>query len=249
VTSWFESFFDDDWLRIAVDRDDDRTPHEVDFLLGRLALDPGGCVLDVACGHGRHALELARRGYRVTGVDLSAPSLELARRNAAEAGADIDYIHGDMRELPWRAEFDGAFNLFSSFGYFESQPEDERVVGAVARALRPGGRFVLDVVNPPALFSRFTPKSWDTAPDGRLTITEVDYDVRSGRNLQTWTIVRPDGSRVTKWFSVRMYTAPELEAMLGHAGLAVVELHGGFDGAELTREAWRLIVTAERPSA
>ena len=79
-----------------------------------------------------------------------------------------------------------------------------------------------------------------------MLLQETGYDVRTGRSMHTLTIVRPDGSRARRSYSIRMYTAPELEAMLGRTGFRVVELHGGFDGAELTRETWRLILTAER---
>jgi SAM-dependent methyltransferase len=180
----------------------------------------------------------------VTGLDSSEPSLAHARAHAD--GLDVAFVHGDMRELAFDTEFDGALNLFSSFGYFATQQEDERVLAGIARALRPGGRLVIDVVNPPSLIARLRPQDFDELPDGHVLLHEVGYDVRSGRSAHTLTIVRPDGSRVRRTYSIRMYTAPELESMLERAGFRVVELHGGFDGAELTRETWRLIVTAGR---
>ena len=97
---WYESFFDDDWLVIALGHDDQRTPEQVDAIVERLGLEPGARVLDVACGHGRHALRLAQRGLRVTGIDSSERSLAHARLAAADAGVEIEYVQGDMRELP-----------------------------------------------------------------------------------------------------------------------------------------------------
>ena len=241
---WHESFFDDDWLAIALHTDGARTPAEVDFVVAQLAPEPGARILDVPCGYGRHAIELARRGFGVTGVDSSEAALAHARAHADAVA--VEFMQGDMRALAFEAEFDGALNLFSSFGYFAAQDEDERVLSGIARALRAGGRFVLDVVNPTSLIARLRPQGFEELADGRVLLQETGYDVRTGRSMHAWTIVRPDGSRARRSYSIRMYTAPELEAMLERAGFRVVDLHGGFDGAELTRETWRLIVTAER---
>ena len=241
---WYEDFFDEDWLAVALSAAPEQTLAEVDFVVAQLALEPPARILDVACGHGRHALELARRGFRATGVDLSESPLAYAREHAD--GLDLELVQADMRELPWEGEFDGALNLYSSFGYYPTQEEDEAALAAIARSLRPGGRLVLDGVNPLSLAARFRPQAWEELPDGRLLLQEISFEVRTGRNAQTWTIVRPDGTRVRRSYSMRVYAAPELESMLGRAGLDVVEMHGGFDGTELGRDTWRLIATAER---
>ena len=101
---WFEGFFDEDYLRFAADRyPPEATAAEVEFLVEALALEPGTRVLDLACGHGRHSVELARRGCAVTGVDLSEPSLELAAARAAEAGVEVRFERADMRRIALRA--------------------------------------------------------------------------------------------------------------------------------------------------
>src|SRR5688500_20201661 len=101
---WYEHFFGRDWLDVAID-DDERTTREVAFLEEQLRLAPGAAILDLACGHGRHAIELARRGYRVTGFDLSEPSLERAGRLADGARVDVEWVRGDMRDLPYQGRF------------------------------------------------------------------------------------------------------------------------------------------------
>ncbi|MHC4730002.1 MAG: SAM-dependent methyltransferase, partial [Planctomycetota bacterium] len=101
----------------------EQTPEEVDGLVALLGLAPGAHVLDLGCGPGRHSLELRRRGFSVTGVDLHAPYLEQARREDAE----VEWVHGDMREFCREGVFDAAVNLYSSFGYFEDQEDDRRV--------------------------------------------------------------------------------------------------------------------------
>ena len=109
---WYDGFFEREWLDvIALATPDERTQQQVDFILERLALAPGASVLDLACGHGRITLELARRGFRATGLDLSARSLELARAAAKGEGLDVEWIHADMRELPAGARFDAVINV------------------------------------------------------------------------------------------------------------------------------------------
>src|SRR6185503_17029472 len=103
------------------------------FVLERLELDPGARVLDVACGHGRHSLELARRGFAVTGVDLSARSIAVAREAAEREGLRATFVERDARDLDFDGEFDAAVNLFTSaIGYFDEEAENQRVVDGVA---------------------------------------------------------------------------------------------------------------------
>ena len=140
---WHESFFGEDWLRIALSIPDERADQQTDFVVSALELAPGARVLDLACGHGRHSARLARLGFDVTGLDVSASSLELARETEPAA----EYVEGDMREIPVEDEsFDAVINLFTAFGYFEDEDDDQRVLNEVARVLRPGGAFLIDTL-------------------------------------------------------------------------------------------------------
>ena len=244
---WYDEFFEGDWLDLLALRPPaEQTAQEVDFVVEQLRLEAGARVLDVACGHGRHSLELARRGLMVTGVDLSPRSLTLARETAAAEGLDVEFRRLDMRELDYDHEFDGALNLFTAFGYFEEEAENQRVLDGVARALRPGGAFLVDVVNPVALFARYRDFWWEELGDGVVFLQQHEYDVLSGRNLAVWTFVRPDGRRSEIRHSLRMYTPVELRLLLERAGLTVDGGWGGFDGEELGRESRRLILRATR---
>jgi SAM-dependent methyltransferase len=100
---------------------------------------PGAAILDLACGHGRHSLKLARRGFAVAGVDLSEPSLEIARRAASEDDIDITFVHDDMREISFKAEFDVAINMFTAFGYFDEEGDHERALSAARAPSRTTG--------------------------------------------------------------------------------------------------------------
>ncbi len=153
-----------------------------------------------------------------------------------------------MRELQWEAEFDGAINVFTAFGYFPEQEEDEQAAAAIARALRPGGRFFIDTINPYALAGpSFRPRDWRRLPDGRLMLEEREFDPRTGRSLATWTLVRADRTESVLRHSLRAYTCAELIALFGRAGLETEAVHGSWDGADFANSSWRLMLTARRP--
>jgi SAM-dependent methyltransferase len=244
---WFEGFFDDEYLRFAVDRfPAEATAAEVDLLVDAVELEPGARVLDLACGHGRHSVELARRGFAVTGVDLSAPSLDLAAARAAEAGVAVRFERSDMRRISYEAGFDAVINMFTAFGYFE-EAENRLVMERVAAALVPGGAFLMEVGNPVAVFSRFEARGWHALSDGTVMLEERVYDAPRGRFETCWTFVS-GGERRERRFSHRAYTAPELAAMTEAAGLDVEALWGGLDGAELEMGSRRIVMLARRPA-
>lgn len=247
---WYAGFFDREWLEM---RDEvspaERTLREVDFAVEALALERGARVLDVACGHGRHSLELARRGFRVTGLDLSEPSIELARAAAAEEGLDVEFLHADMREIPFESGFDAAINLFTAFGYLETEEEDQRALDAIVRALRPGGALLLETINTVGLFRVYRPQNWNELADGTLMLEQREYDFLSGRNEVVWTFVQPDGSRSELRHSLRLYTPAELTSMFRRAGLEVERAWGSWDGDELmlTSPGIRLLLLGRKP--
>ena len=142
---WYEQIFDEigEEFEIIFAGQMPRTGAQVEFAIQALRLAPGARVLDIACGVGRHSIELARRGYQVTGLDLSPRLLQIAAQRAERAGVQINWVQADMRAIPFTQEFDAAFNIFSSWGYLESEQEDEKVLAAVASALKPGGAFLL----------------------------------------------------------------------------------------------------------
>jgi len=210
-----------------------QTEQQVEFIVEELGLGEGARVIDLACGRGRISIGLAQRGMLVTGLDLSPRSLELAQADADAAGVEIDFVRRDMRELDANGEFDAVVNVFTSFGYFPKQEEDEQVLANVARALVSGGRFLLDMVNTIAIAKQFVEADWDELEDGTLWLQRRRYDQLTGRHEATWTFVRPDGSRSELRHSLRGYTPAELVAMLERAGLEVDGSWGSWEGDEL----------------
>lgn len=119
---------------------------EVDSALSLLEIEPGATVLDLACGVGRHSLELSRRGYRVTGVDRTAAYLRTAHEQAAADGLELELLQADMRRFVRPSAFDAALNLYTSFGYCDDPAEDQRVLDNFCQSLRPGGALVMEMM-------------------------------------------------------------------------------------------------------
>ena len=135
------------YFELYEQQDTELAKSQVGQLVALLNLTPPARILDVGCGYGRHSIELAGRGFTVTGLDLSDVQLKRAREKAASSGARVDWRQGDSRAMSFDAEFDAAINMFLSFGYFETDDEHLAVLTGIARALEPGGRFLLDFWN------------------------------------------------------------------------------------------------------
>jgi SAM-dependent methyltransferase len=231
---------------------------EADFLERELGLQAGQRrpgrrqrVLDVPCGFGRHALELAGRGYALTGVDQSVEMLDAARELAAQAGVQAGAEAGgsvewgaDMRELPGRAEFDAAYCLGNSFGYLDREGTRD-FLAAVARVLEPGARFAFDYgTAAECILPRFTERQW--APVGDLYFLEHNrYDVTESCIETTYTFIR-DGASETRTGWQWVFTVAEVRAMLHEAGFAVRSMHRSCDGQPFELGASILIVVAEK---
>jgi SAM-dependent methyltransferase len=244
---WPVAFFDDDYLRIYRPMfSEERTRAEADFIARTLALPERARVLDLACGFGRHAIEMARRGHRVTGLDFNPRYLAIAEEEARRAGVPARWMRGDMRKLSFEGEFDAAYSFFTSFGYF-SDEENERVLAGVARALAPGGRFLLDMMNRDWLLTHPQQRIWNQREDGSLLMEEISLDLVRSRVVSRQMLIPPEGgSRLAKSFDLRAYTAAELSALLRRQGFEVRGVWGGADGAEYSTESRRLILLGER---
>jgi SAM-dependent methyltransferase len=253
---WYVEFFRDDYVRywlggeLAALVSSERTAQEVAFMEDALALPAGASVLDLCCGHGRHAVALAQKGYRITGLDLSAYHLRLARQAAARAKVDIEWVRADMREIPQEmtGRFDAVINMFTSFGFLESEAEDQKVLDGVARALKPGGKFVIDFINREWVIRQYQEREWKQQGDV-IVLEQRRFDLATGRNTAEATVVEADGSKRSFEVVMRMYTAVELISMLRAAGLRWRRLWGDFDGRDLSLDSRRLIVLSEKTGA
>ncbi|HSN26313.1 MAG TPA: methyltransferase domain-containing protein, partial [Kofleriaceae bacterium] len=125
---WFAEIFDEDYLRTLPFLTPQATQSEAEFVIETMNLAPGANVLDVGCGYGRHAMELAARGFHVVGLDLSTPLLVRGGEEAHRRGLTINFVRGDMRELDFENQFDAAYCLFSTFGYFDDETNKKALV-------------------------------------------------------------------------------------------------------------------------
>ncbi|WP_313996183.1 methyltransferase domain-containing protein [uncultured Paenibacillus sp.] len=168
---WFERSFGSDYMIVYKHRDWENAAREVRNMIGFLNLPAGAKVLDVGCGMGRHALALSALGFRVSGVDLSEELLREAARKDTERR--VRWLRGDMRHLPFaNGSFDATVNFFTSFGYFGSEEENASVLGELRRVLKPGGRFLIDFLNPAYVRRTLVPFSERTDGETGWTITE-----------------------------------------------------------------------------
>ncbi|MCH8293204.1 class I SAM-dependent methyltransferase [Candidatus Poribacteria bacterium] len=241
--AWYETFFDEYYLPNAGSNIPlERTIQEVDFIRKALDLPQKGRILDLCCGHGRHTVELATAGYSMVGQDLSKDSLDIARTSAAERNVQIEFIHADMRDIPFEEQFDAVINIFTAFGYFDDDAEDQKVLNAVARALTPGGKFLVDVINAVRILNNYEPQTWSDTSDGGFTMTQRAYNVLTGCNEDRIVHIAPDGSKREFRTGVRLYFYPELSKMLNCVGLAPIQVFGDYDASEYGWESGRMII-------
>ncbi|WP_103029950.1 SAM-dependent methyltransferase [Salinibacter altiplanensis] len=242
--SWYEEWFwSDAYTRVYDHRDDTDAERLVDLIEQNLAPASGSHLLDIGCGRGRHARALARRDWQVTGLDLSEDAIAAARSQAADEGLDetVSFQVGDMRTPVCDGCADGVINLFTSFGYFDADAENERALAAMATALRPDGWFLQDFLNAPQVAASLGASEYETE-DGH-TIHQ-DRWIEDGRVNKQIT-VRRNGHTETFQESVRLYTLSDLTAMYARVGLDVVDLFGDYDGGNyVPDESPRLLLHA-----
>lgn len=214
-----------------------------------LGLKKGSRVLDLCCGTGRHSILLARRGASVLGVDRTTEYLEQARRRAC-ALKNCRFVQGDMRRLPFDGEFDAVMNLWTSFGYFEKESDDLRTLKSVARALKPGGLFLIELVDYAWIRSRTTHRHWNRQGDGSYLLQDaVLVEGRDPRVINEWTILRRERKPLRTRFVVRGYDKPRLYASLRRAGLQPLKSWTSLVGFKKQKFNGRLVVLARKPKA
>ena len=221
------------------------TAAEVEKLVALLRIAPSAKVLDLCCGIGRHSVEFARLGYRVTAVDLTASFLAQARERAKREKVQVDFVQSDMRDFVRPGAFDAAVNLVTSFGYFEEQADDLKAARNLYESLKPGARLVVEMMGKEILAHKFVPRRWEVAPDGTLLLME--HRLRSGWEwMEARCILIKDATRRELNFSYRVYSAAELGAVLRGGGFKAVEFFGSLSGAPYDHEAERLVALATK---
>jgi SAM-dependent methyltransferase len=206
----------------------ERTLREVNFIEKVLNLKPGMNILDLACGAGRHSIELARRGYKVFGQDINPFFLKIAK---------------DMREIPFKNKFDAIINIFTAFGYFEKEKDNQKVIFAVAKALKKRGLFLIDVNNPYYIITHFQPRDFIKINGDLLFLSERSFDFLTNRIKEHRTLIIRNKKIRENYLSIRFYTLPEIISMCEKTGLIFKECYGDYQEkpVDFNTNRWILI--------
>jgi SAM-dependent methyltransferase len=242
ATAWYEQSFQEDYLLIYKHRNLQSAEVEVRAMSDILKLPSKAKVLDLCCGSGRHAFILHQLGYDVTGVDLSETLLKAAQ--SADSTYSIRWIRGDMRSIPLEDSFDAIFNLFTSFGYFESDDENIRVLEEIRRLLNADGQFIIDFLNPSFVCEHLVPFS--RREEGNILIEEF-REISGPFVVKRIELTPEQGTKRIYREQVKLYSLTQFESMLASAGLQLEQVYGGYDGAEYReQESPRLIMVGRK---
>jgi SAM-dependent methyltransferase len=242
MTDWYKQSFGEDYLLVYKHRDFAGAYREVEAMARWLQLPVGAEVFDLCCGIGRHSLALTDLGYKVTGMDLSEVLLHEARN--ADVNTAVRWVHGDMRGVPLDVTFDAVVNLFTSFGYFDDMAENTQVIYEIERLLKPGGRFLIDFLNPEAVRSKLVPYS--ERLEGDITIKEYRR-IEDGSVKKD--IVLSEASKAERRYSeqVKLYELNDFFHMLSTTSLEISEVYGDYEGSVYDRvTSARLIMVGSR---
>jgi SAM-dependent methyltransferase len=244
---WWEEMFSEEFLRAIPILSPRQLEREVNCIEESLGVAPGGQILDLACGAGQHAVELAARGYDLVGFDLSQSQLDWASGLALERNQRLQFTNGDMRELSYQESFDAIYSWNTSFGFFE---EDKNFDAAqrIFKALRPGGRFLLDVINRDFVVAQQPGQTWFEG-DGCVCIDDVTIDFITSRMRVKRTLMLTNGKNRECTYSVRIYSLHELGKLLHDVGFKILKVSGRpeMPGVFFGSTSPRVIILAGKP--
>ena len=249
MSDWWKTFFKPSVYPLADLVNEKETEKEIRELLRRRPIPNGAKILDVACGVGRHSLSLARRGYQVTGVDYSSSYLSEAKRRAAAKNINARFLRRDMRKLGFENQFDVVLNLWTSFGYFKNQGDDLLTLKAMFKALKPGGKIVIDIADGNWISRHFKAKEWSETKQG----WELEsHQLRNGSDpaaFSKWVFIKKNGTASRGESFVRCYDRTRLEKIIKRAGFESISMMKGFfekraDGTD----SRRIMALAQRPN-
>ncbi len=222
-----------------------RTKKEVRFIVSCLRAEGSKKILDVACGYGRHTIELSRKGYRVDGLDISKKAVLIARQEAKEKQVNANFYFGDIRKFEFDGKFDAAFNIFASFGYYENERENLKVLKQVFKILKKSGIFILDTVNRDSILNKSPQNWWYIKEKNTLVLTEDIYNALKGTISHKFALFDNAGYK-EQIITLKLYACDTLCNLLYKAGFKIEKVYGDLDRSTYNKNSPRLIIIARK---
>ncbi|MGA7722145.1 MAG: class I SAM-dependent methyltransferase [Ignavibacteriaceae bacterium] len=244
TSEWFKDWFDtDEYLYVYRKRNDEDAKNLVELILNNVEMRPHDNILDLACGTGRHSILFAEKGYVVTAVDLSKNLLAIAQKSAEESRVKVNFIRSDLRQFSICTKFALVINLFTSFGYFEDDKENFKIINTAYNQLNNSGYFVLDFFNRRYIEKNLVPESVNTFTD-KVVIQKRHIE---GNRVNKSIIIEKDKIRKEYYESVRMFGRDELLNAISCAGFRINSYFGDSDGNNFDLEnSPRIIIIARK---
>ncbi len=243
---WYENFFGQHYLRTVRTPTPKEVALECDFIERALRVAPGSRILDVGCGLGVQAVELASRGYHLIGLDISQTMVSRAYDEAEDRGLKIDFVRGDMREVTFDKPFDALLCWGTTFGYF-SEEENELALRQLHQSLKPKGTLLLEIANRDFMIGSQPNQVWFEV-DGAVCMEETDFDYATSRLRVKRRVASHDGQERDRRYSIRLYALHEIHAMFERNGFRVDEVSGreATLGVFFGADSPKMIIRAER---
>jgi cyclopropane fatty-acyl-phospholipid synthase-like methyltransferase len=220
------------------------TNREVAYIIRKLGLKAGMSFLDCPCGIGRISIPLARKGIKVTGVDITGSYLAELSQKSKKLGLPISTVHADMRKISFDSKFDAAGNVWTSFGYFEKESDNLMVLKKLYTALKPGGKLLLHLMNRDWVVKNFTPCDM-VELKGMKIIDNRHFDFKTSISISQWHFIKDGNERVFE-SRIRMYAWHELHDMMPRAGFSDVQGFGSMDNAPIDSNSRMLYIMATK---
>jgi len=221
------------------------TGQQVRYIVDKLDLKPGKSFLDCPCGIGRIGLPLMMRGVKVTGVDIMQSFLDEFESRATRRGLKPDLHRADMRRINFDSKFDAAGNLWTSFGYFEKESDNLLTMKKIYRALKPGGKFMLHIINRDWIMAKFREADWFEFKD-RKVLVKRRFDFRTSINYETWQVIRK-GIEKKYDVNVRNYSFHEIIDMMLGVGFVNIEGSGSTKDEPISKDRGMMFITGVKP--
>ncbi len=241
VTNWYENWFGNEYLTVYAHRDEDEARQLVQLILTYINLDKNAKIIDLCCGQGRHAFLFAREGFEVFGFDLSRTLLQVAKYKKDQSNNTF-FIQADMRYIPAMHSFDLLLNLFTSFGYFETDIENKTVFQQFHQALKTGGYFVFDYFHTPYILANL--ERYKSEQIGDLTVEQERFI--EGSRVQKIIRLNRQGKQSTFYESVKMYKPDQIIKMMEETSLSVRYIFGDYKGSPLSEDSERIIIIGQK---